>query len=112
MIGRPDFTYHSTNFHMKIQLINGQFSPQDALQILTKMTHAKVSYHEQQIKTSDLEEDIKSREKRIRDLQNNLQEVRAYIAANGQGGIQIQAEVILTATTQSELTKSVGLSGV
>lgn len=82
---------------MKLQLINGRFSPQDALAILTKMTHVKVSYQEAQIKADDREEDIKSREKRIKELQRNLQEAREYIAANGRHGVSLQAEILLTA---------------
>ncbi|WP_020602890.1 hypothetical protein [Spirosoma spitsbergense] len=81
---------------MKLQLINGRFSPQDALAILTKMTQVKVSYQEAQIKAADREEDIKSREKRIKELQRNLQEAREYIAANGRHGVSLQAEILLT----------------
>lgn len=81
---------------MKLQLINGRFSPQDALAILTKMTHVKVSYQEEQIKASDREEDIKSREKRIKELQRNLQEAREHIAANGRHSVSLQAEILLT----------------
>ncbi|MCY7350649.1 MAG: hypothetical protein LH606_08265 [Cytophagaceae bacterium] len=60
------------------------------------MTHVKVSYHEHQIKTSDTEEDVKSREKRIKELQRNLQEARQAIAQNGQRGVSLQADIILT----------------
>jgi hypothetical protein len=81
---------------MKLQLINGHFSPQDALDILTKMTQVKVSYHEHQISTSDHEEDVKSREKRIKALQQNLQEARQFIAENGQDGVRLQADIVLT----------------
>ena len=81
---------------MKLQLINGHFSPQDALDILTKMTQVKVNYHEHQISTSDHEEDVKSREKRIKALQQNLQEARQFIAGNGQNGVRLQADIVLT----------------
>ncbi|ADB40297.1 hypothetical protein [Spirosoma linguale] len=81
---------------MQLQLINGQFSPQEALDILTKMTYVKVNYHEQQINASDTAEDIKSREKRIKDLQRNLQEARNAIAQSGQQRVSLQADIILT----------------
>ncbi|MDB5241309.1 MAG: hypothetical protein JWP57_1934 [Spirosoma sp.] len=81
---------------MKLQLINGRFSPHDALAILTKMTHIKVSYQEEQIKASDREEDIKSREKRIKELQQNLQEARTYMAAHGQHSVSLQADIVLS----------------
>jgi hypothetical protein len=81
---------------MKLQLINGLFSPQDALELLTKMTHVKVGYHENQIKTSDHVEDVKSREQRIKELQRTLQEARQAIAQSGQRGVSLQADIILT----------------
>lgn len=81
---------------MKLQLINGHFSPQDALDILTKMTHVKVNYHERQITTADTEEDVKAREKRIKDLQRNLQEARQAIADSGQRGVSLAADIVLT----------------
>ncbi|GAA4460152.1 hypothetical protein GCM10023189_34860 [Nibrella saemangeumensis] len=57
---------------MTIQLINGHFNPQEALDILTQMVYVKIQFHENKIKHSDSEEDIKTREKRIKDLQREL----------------------------------------
>lgn len=82
---------------MILLLIDGQYNPQDALDILTKMTHVKVGYQERQINASDNEEDIKFREKRIKDLQRNLAEARQYIAEYGQFGLRLKAEIVLTA---------------
>lgn len=81
---------------MKLQLINGLFSPQDAIDLLTKMTHIKVAYHEAQIKTFDHEEDVKSREKRIKELQQSLQEARHAISQSGDRRVSLQAELVLT----------------
>lgn len=81
---------------MKLQLINGRFSPQDAIAILTNLTAVKVSYQEAQIKAADREEDIKSREKRIKALQRNLQEAREHISAHGGHRVSLQAEIVLT----------------
>lgn len=81
---------------MKLQLIQGQFSPQEALDILTKMTYVKINYHEQQIKTSDTAEDVKFREKRIKDLQRELQEARHAIARSNQPRVSLQADIVLT----------------
>ena len=81
---------------MKFQLINGHFSPQDALTLLTQLTQAKVRHHERQINTSDNEEDVKSRERRIKELQRELQNARHYIATNGQQGVSLQADIMLT----------------
>jgi hypothetical protein len=81
---------------MKLQLIKGQFDAQDALDMLTTMTQIKVRYHERQIKAADSEEDIKLREKRIKDLQRDLQETRQYIAQHGQNGIRLLADVMVS----------------
>lgn len=64
--------------------------------MLTQMTHIKVRYHEHQIQTSDSEEDVKFREKRIKALQRNLQEARQYIAGNSQGKVSLQADIVVT----------------
>lgn len=81
---------------MKLHLIDGHFSPQDALEIMTKMTEIKVRYHEHQIQTSDSEEDVKARENRIKTLQRNLQEARQYVAKEGQRKVSLQADLVLT----------------
>lgn len=81
---------------MKIQLINGYFSAKDAIDILTKLAQVKVNYHERQIKHSDNEEDIKTREKRIKDLQRDLAETRQYIENSGTAGVSLQADIMLT----------------
>ena len=47
---------------MKLQLINGQFSPQAGLDLLTRLTQVKLSHHERQITTAATEEDVKFRE--------------------------------------------------
>lgn len=80
---------------MKLQLFNGHFTAQDALDILTRMTQIKVGYHERQISTSDNEEDIKWREKRIKDLQRDLQAARQYIAQHQQNGVRLEADVLV-----------------
>lgn len=63
--------------------------------MLTRMTQIKVGYHERQISTSDNEEDIKWREKRIKDLQRDLQAARQYIAQHQQNGVHLEADVLV-----------------
>lgn len=65
---------------MNIQLIQGQFSPQEAIDIITKMIHVKIKFHEDKIHSHSNEEDIKMREKRIKKLQEELFEIRNFIA--------------------------------
>jgi hypothetical protein len=64
---------------MKIQLIQGEFSNRDALELITKMIHAKITYHENRIHAESSEEDMKYREGKIKQLQKELYEFRAGI---------------------------------
>lgn len=68
---------------MNIQLIQGQFSGKDALDIITKMMHVKIKYHEEKIQHSSNEEDIKMRETKIKRLQKDLFEAKHYIDKAG-----------------------------
>jgi hypothetical protein len=64
---------------MEIHLIDGQFSATDAIAILTQLTEVKIKYHENKIKSSDNEEDIKMRERKIKKLQKELADSREHI---------------------------------
>lgn len=79
---------------MNIQLIQGQFSAKDAVDIITQMIHIKIKFHESKINSSSNEEDIKMREGRIKSLQKDLFNVRNYIEQQG-GKIAIQSEIHL-----------------
>lgn len=65
---------------MKISLIQGQFSSQEALELISKMINVKIKFHENRITSSCTEEDIKMREKKIKHLQKDLYEVRNYVS--------------------------------
>jgi len=68
---------------MQIQLIQGEFSSHDALELVSKMIQTKIAYHENKISSHLNEEDIKYRETKIKFLQNELMQVRnALINAN------------------------------
>lgn len=69
---------------METTLIDGEFSSSDALQVITRLFEVKIRYHEEQIGRSAQEEDIKMRERKIRQLQQNLADIRDYIRNNGQ----------------------------
>lgn len=64
---------------MELQLIKGHFTPQDAVDLITRIIDIKIKYHEGKITSKSSEEDIKMREKRIKQLQKELFEVRQYI---------------------------------
>ena len=77
---------------MNIQLIQGQFAPQEAIDIITKMIHVKIKFHEEKITSSSSEEDVKMREQRIKNLQKELFNLREFIAV-GKTKIDMQAAV-------------------
>ena len=64
---------------MELQLIDGAFSPTEIMDILTQLFHVKIKFHEDKVKNSNNEEDIKMRERKIKLLQKNLDEVRDFI---------------------------------
>lgn len=67
---------------MEIELIQGQFEPQEIIDILTQMIHVKIKYHEQKIHDHSSEEDIKTRETKIKNLQKQLYEARMFLSQN------------------------------
>lgn len=61
---------------MVIQLMQGQFNANEAIDIITQMIHVKIKYHENKISGNSNEEDIKNRETKIKLLQKELFEAR------------------------------------
>lgn len=79
---------------MNIQLIQGQFSAKDAIDIITQMIDVKIKFQESKIDKSSSEENIKMREVRIKSLQNDLYNARKYIEQQGEK-ITLQSEINL-----------------
>ena len=79
---------------MNIQLIQGQFSIKDAVDIITQMVQIKIKFQEDKIQHSSNEEDIKMREGRIKQLQTTLMEAKKYIENNGEK-VSIRSEIHL-----------------
>ncbi len=61
---------------MNIQLIQGEFSSNDSLELISQMIQVKIKYHENKITNLVNEEDIKYRESKIKHLQKELFELR------------------------------------
>lgn len=70
---------------MNIQLIEGEFKSNDALDLITQMIHIKIKFHENKIGSNETEEDIKGREAKIKMLQKNLFELRNNIGSTTNG---------------------------
>ncbi|MBK7602730.1 MAG: hypothetical protein IPO45_08840 [Saprospiraceae bacterium] len=64
---------------MNIQILDGEFKSNEAIELITQMIHIKIKYHENKISLSQLEEDIKARETKIKRLQKDLYEFRNTI---------------------------------
>ncbi len=79
---------------MKIHVIQGNFNPQDAILIITKMIDVKIKFLEEKIKSADNEEDVKMRENRIKSLQKELDDSRKRIEELGQN-ISIHSELTI-----------------
>jgi len=79
---------------MNLQLINGSFSKQEALELITQMVHVKIKFQENKIQHSSNEEDIKMRESRIKHLQKDLYEIKKEIDKEVEF-IDIHSEIII-----------------
>ena len=72
------------------KLIKGHFSATDAIDIITQMVQVKIKFHESKITNTSNEEDSKMQEKRIKELQNELQNLRNTILS-GKGIVELDA---------------------
>lgn len=80
---------------MNIQLIHGEFSAKDSLELITQMIQLKIKFHENKIAATGNEEDSKYRESRIIKLQHELSRLREYIR-NGNPSLKIDATIHLS----------------
>ncbi len=79
---------------MNFQLILGQFSPNEAIEIITKMIHVKIKFHEGKIEDTSSEEEMKMREAKVIKLQKDLYEIRNYINSKKDTiGLQATVEI-------------------
>ena len=78
-----------------LQLIQGSFEKEDALDLITELVQVKIRYHENKIGRSENEEDIERREGRIRQLQMDLSKLRsAFNQQNNRIDIQSNIEIV------------------
>ena len=64
---------------MKIQLISGQFTAQETIDLVSQIIKVKIKFLENKICNSLSEEDIKSKETKIVKLQNKISELQEYL---------------------------------
>lgn len=53
---------------MNIELINGSFTREEALELITELISTKIRFHEKKISLSDQLEDIQFREKKNQEV--------------------------------------------
>lgn len=68
---------------MNLQLIQGQFTSTEAIELISQFVSTKIRFQEDKITASSNEEDIKMRERRIKQLQQELNDMRVFIETNG-----------------------------
>lgn len=79
---------------MIIQLMQGEYSPADTLDLITQMIHVKIKYHEKKMMKQNNETNIKMQENIIRQLQKDLFELRNSIEKNSKN-ISIESKINL-----------------
>lgn len=79
---------------MNIQLIKGNFKKGEILELISQMIQVKIRFHENKIQKSHSEEDIKMREKRIRQLQHEFETFKNSLVDN-EGYVEVETEIHL-----------------
>lgn len=64
---------------MRIELINDDFEPKEALEILTKLIHINIKFHLDKVNVSSSKIEINMHENRIKRLQKHLFEISEHI---------------------------------
>jgi hypothetical protein len=79
---------------MEMKLIEGNFSKTDALELVTQLFQVKINFHEKKILSNSSLEDIKSRENKIKKLQQELSDFKSSLK-NEESNFEIQSNIIL-----------------
>lgn len=69
---------------MTVQLVTGEFSKTETIDMITQMFEMRIKFHEDKIMSSHNEEDVKMREKKIKFLQGELAQARNYLVNKGE----------------------------
>ena len=81
---------------MEINLINGSFTRNDAMHLINQLMNVKLEFHEDKINMHENLDDIKSREKRIIQIQNQLRACKeALLSVNGDVILKGEIKIML-----------------
>lgn len=75
-----------------LQLIQGEFSSNEALDLISQLIQVKIKFHENRIAGNGSEEDLKYRESKIKRLQQELSELRTSIN-NADGNVRLDGKI-------------------
>lgn len=78
---------------MKLTVLKGSYRKEDLEDLITKMIHIKIRFHEDKINSSAGEEEIKMREKRIIELQKDLYNLKKFVKSIDEELINADAEI-------------------
>ncbi len=79
---------------MQINLIDGSFTRIEAVDLITQIVSSKINFQVSKIGDNLEEEDIKRRERRIRDLQNELSNIRKEILKS-EGRVHLDCRILI-----------------
>lgn len=79
---------------MKLQLIEGNYSQEEAIDLISQLAAVKIRFLEGKIEKSLNEEDIQMRERRIHQLQHDLVEARREIKM-GNKALFLETEILI-----------------
>ncbi|HMO32880.1 MAG TPA: hypothetical protein PKE63_03880 [Lacibacter sp.] len=82
---------------MNLQLIHGSFCTAEAAELLHQLVQVKIRFLENRIEKGQDEADIKMLERRIKSLQDELQQVRTGLLAGG-GSCELESGINITCT--------------
>jgi hypothetical protein len=80
---------------MELQLIEGVFNRNELMDIISRMIDVKINYHVDKIEKSADEDDIKMRERKIRQLQETMHTCRHTL--KNQDDVQVSARILIDA---------------
>jgi hypothetical protein len=86
---------------VKLQLIEGRFEANEAIEIITRLIQVKIKFHEGKIRNQSSEDDIKMREKRIKQLQKELFEIRQVLGRTD-APVNLESTINITKITDEK----------
>lgn len=91
-VSKSVYYFTKKKITMQLQLLKGAFSKTEAIALISQLVEAKIKFHEQKIDSDSSEEQIKMREGRIKELQQQWKAMREAILA-GSGTVEAEGMI-------------------